>query len=488
MAQVEFNYNNAITIIQCNMQDKMFNIIQKFLLKCQKKLDDIFFLYDGQTLGKEKTFKEQANEMDKIRKKMNVIVKDKHVEQKALILEKSKYVICPECNECTRIIMRDNKISLYECKNGHRKDNILFNEFEKTQYINLSKIVCDNCKKTNKSETFENKFYICYSCKMNLCPLCKNSHNKTHDIIDYEQKDFICRSHHDIFISYCNDNNCKKDICTLCQKDHIGHKLIAYGDILPDIDKSEINKTKEKINEYKNNIKEVISKLNNYMEKLDSYYNIYSNIINNFDIRKRNYSIMQNVNDMINYNKNIIKNIDIIVNNKTINNILNNIVILESQNDKDKKSDKTNEKNDIDDEDDRKYSGPLIYDDGNIICNIVEQNLIIQYKDKKLCIMTDEFIKKKNTTTKNGFIKETVDINLTIDNNLKLFDKNPNKYFDNLKTYLNNNGDSAHLEDDEDEGVTYYCLITKKTIKELNELNKMFCLKEKDKKKFWPFK
>ena len=68
-------------------------------------------------------------------------------------------------------------------------------------------------------------------------------------------------------------------------------------------------------------------------------------------------------------------------------------------------------------------------------------------------------------------------MNLTIDNNLKLFDNNPIKYFDKLKIFLNNNGDSATLEHDQDEGVTYYCLITKKMIKEVNELNKKFCQK-----------
>ena len=131
---------------------------------------------------------------------------------------------------------------------------------------------------------------------MNLCPFCRNSHNKSHYIIDYEQKNFICRSHYNLYISYCNE--CKKDICTLCQKNHIGHNLIDYGNILPNIDKFEIiNQTKEKIIEYNNYIKEIISKLNSFTDQLDLYYNIYANIINNFDIIKINNSIIQNVND-----------------------------------------------------------------------------------------------------------------------------------------------------------------------------------------------
>ena len=34
----------------------------------------------------------------------------------------------------------------------------------------------------------ENKLYICLTCKIHLCPLCKNMHDKSHFIIDYEQK------------------------------------------------------------------------------------------------------------------------------------------------------------------------------------------------------------------------------------------------------------------------------------------------------------
>ena len=36
------------------------------------------------------------------------------------------------------------------------------------------------CKDKNKSNTLNNKFYICYECKINLCPLFKSKHDKTH--------------------------------------------------------------------------------------------------------------------------------------------------------------------------------------------------------------------------------------------------------------------------------------------------------------------
>ena len=55
-------------------------------------------------------------------------------------------------------------------------ENIKFNEFENKQGIDISQIKCDICKNKNKSNTFNNEMFICYECKMNLCPLCKSIH------------------------------------------------------------------------------------------------------------------------------------------------------------------------------------------------------------------------------------------------------------------------------------------------------------------------
>ena len=495
MVEVEFNYNYDNTIIQCNMKDKVKDIINRYLTKCQKKIDEVYFLYDGKELDEKKNFFEVTNKFDKSRKKMTVLVGDKEEKKNHKKLEKSKFIICPECNECIHIDIKDNKIFLYDCKNGHKKDNISFNEFEKTQYINLAKIVCDKCKNTDKSQTFENQFFICFNCKMNLCPLCKTTHSKFHYITDYEQKDFYCWTHHELFTSYCED--CKQDICTLCQSNHNGHKLIQFWNLLSNVELNEekLKKTKDKISEYKNNINKIISKLNDFMEQLDSYYNIYENIINYFDSSTRNYSIIKNLNYITNYNNNLMKNIDTIINDKNINKFLNSIMLSKlNQNEKKEietkgkeietkgkenetkgKENETKDKENKKKDEEEENTPPLIYDDGNVVCNIVKQNLILQYKDKKLCIMTDEIIKKKDVPTKNRLINETINVNFTIDNNLKLFDNDPIKYFDKLQKYLNKNGDKATTEFDQDEGVEYYCLISKKSISQLNELNEKFC-------------
>lgn len=313
---------------------------------------------------------------------------------------------------------------------------------------------------------------------MNLCPLCKNSHDKSHFITEYENKYFFCKNHYEMYISYCD--NCKKDICTLCEKMHANHKLIAYGSIIPDLSKfEEKNKEfKEKVSNYKNYIKAIISKLNYIIENLESYYNIYSTIINNFNIRNRNYSIIQNINYMNSYNNNFKNKIEQIINDESFRNTIDDIIEIIQNKEEAKTFSYLKDTSD---------GGPLIFDDGNIICNIVDQNLIIQYKDKKMVIMTTELIKKKDEETKNRLIKDSIRVNLAIQENLYLFDKNPIKYFNKLKEYLNKNGDLATTEFDQDEGVKYYCLITRKNIKEINEFNDRFCelRKEEKGKSFW---
>ena len=46
---------------------------------------------------------------------------------------------------------------------------------------------------------------------MNLCSLCKSIHDKSHIIINYENKNYICKEHNETFVKYCED--CKIDLC-----------------------------------------------------------------------------------------------------------------------------------------------------------------------------------------------------------------------------------------------------------------------------------
>ena len=67
-------------------------------------------------------------------------------------------------------------------------------------------------------------------------------------------------------------------------------------------------------------INEIINKLNHIKNEFEIYYKIVYNIINNFDFKKRNYQILNNINNISQYNKSIIVDINKVINEVSINN------------------------------------------------------------------------------------------------------------------------------------------------------------------------
>ena len=290
MVEVEFNYAGKITTIQSNINNNMKDIYKKFMNKSGKNIDDLIFIYSGSTIDDDTlTFIQLANSEDKKRNKMSIIVNDynNNIGDKNDNLKKSKTIICPKCQQNIKYVFRDYKITLFDCKNNHEIKDILLNEFEKTQLIDESKIICDECKDNDKSQTYENKFYTCVDCKENLCLLCKSkSPHDSHNIIDYDERNFICYTHNESYNSYCE--NCKMDLCLICEKDHKQHKTISYSELIPDskLLKTKLDKLRTKIDEYKNYIDEIIQKLNNVMKNFEIYYKINNYIIKSYEKKK----------------------------------------------------------------------------------------------------------------------------------------------------------------------------------------------------------
>ena len=178
MAQVEFQYNGINTVIQCKEDQTMYEICNIYISKSNINENNINYVYNGKggkQFDKNLTFNQIANSYDKTRKKMDILVIDNNTKDKddnALI--RSKNIICPDCGEDIKIKNIENyKIDLYECKNNHTMNKIPLDEFEKTQMINLKNIACNICKEKNKYNTYNNEFYKCNECNINICPLCK---------------------------------------------------------------------------------------------------------------------------------------------------------------------------------------------------------------------------------------------------------------------------------------------------------------------------
>ena len=120
MVEVNFNYEGINTNIQCEINDKIKDIINKFLIKINKNENtDLYYLYNGKKINEDLTFYEQANQIDKNRNKMNVIVYNGSEEpniKKEII---SKDIICLNCKEICLLDIKDYKINFHNCKNKH---------------------------------------------------------------------------------------------------------------------------------------------------------------------------------------------------------------------------------------------------------------------------------------------------------------------------------------------------------------------------------
>ena len=308
MVTIEFDECGIKTEIQTNEKITLNDIINKFCLKTKKNKDEIIFIYGGNIIDEKKTFVDLANSQDKERKKASIIIFNTNSssnKNKKL----SKYIICPTCSETTRFNINNFKIKLFDCVNKHVIDNLSFSNFNNTQLIDESKIICEICEKRNKAEAYQNLFYICKTCNKNMCPLCNSTHDKNHNRIEYGQKYFKCNLHNDFYFQYCKD--CKQNICLLCEKDHNNHNVISLGSVMPDINKLNENKNELRslIDKYKVGIQEIKNKLDDDINDMEAYYTLYLRLVEGYEIQNRNYQVLQNLNDLNKYNDDLLKNL-----------------------------------------------------------------------------------------------------------------------------------------------------------------------------------
>ena len=314
MAEVIFNFGGNKTKIQCDISDKMETIIQRFLIKAQKQLSNLklVYLYSGSCIKNELSFSEQANDLDKERKIMNILVTNEEDEDKIETISLQD-IACPICMENILIEIKNFKINLYDCKNKHKIENILLTEFEASQKIDLSKIICDICKSANKCNSYNNEFFICNKCNKNICPLCKLKHDPEHTIINYDDKNYLCQKHNDPFTKFCKD--CFENICIICESKHNGHNLFDLGKII--VDKNELLKVNENLKNIIDEIKLKVKRkylLDKIENRLNLYYKINKDYISNYNINKRNFHKLQNLNYLKNHNEKLVDDFNKIYN------------------------------------------------------------------------------------------------------------------------------------------------------------------------------
>ena len=95
-ALVIFTLNGIQTGIQCLINEKMRDIINRFNIKAKININKAQYLYNANQINLDMTFYEQANAYDKQRNTMNILV----YSNGSIIstnggLTKSKEIICP---------------------------------------------------------------------------------------------------------------------------------------------------------------------------------------------------------------------------------------------------------------------------------------------------------------------------------------------------------------------------------------------------------
>ena len=310
---ITFFYSGQPIDIHCSGKELMKDIIQKFCNKSKLDKKDIYCLFDGNLLDENITLENLLNTKNKETKNIILVYSYKEKGEMQPII-KSPQIICPQCKEIGIINLKNYKFSI-NCKNNHNIKNIFLKDFENTQKIDESKILCNICKQINKSISKQKKFFICLNCKIFLCTLCHSSHNGKHCIIDYDQKNYICYEHEQKFSSYCK--TCKKNLCIACQNNHLEHDTIYLGNLFPK--KNELMKRmdelKKNIDVLKEEIKNIIRILNKCTGYLTAFYIINNEINNSFNINSINYEKLNNIGE-INSNNEIFDDVNQIINAK----------------------------------------------------------------------------------------------------------------------------------------------------------------------------
>jgi len=164
MVTVEFQYQQRKSLIQANFSDTFETISQKFETKAEIKPNTVYYISNGQTLKKNDIIQNVMSEIDKSNNIMKVLVmsntKSDDLDNKKDHLAKSKDIICPKCFEPCKIEIKNYRIKLYDCKNGHETENIKYEDFMDTQKYDETKILCGKCKKMSKAEAYKKNFSI----------------------------------------------------------------------------------------------------------------------------------------------------------------------------------------------------------------------------------------------------------------------------------------------------------------------------------------
>ena len=314
MASLNFEFSGTLLVMQCKLEEKMKDIFNRYCSKTQKERNSLYFLFSGTKVEEEKLLSEVIGKAENA-KDIRILVYSSNPEKKEPKIVQSQFIRCPDCGEGILLGFEDYKINLSHCKNDHSTTGLFLDQFEKTQKIDITQIKCQVCndENQNKGETHKNVFYTCFTCNKNMCPLCRTSHNKSHNVVKYDEKNYYCNLHqNEKYVKFCN--NCKLNICLMCESEHENHSCKSFGSMMPKEQKIKIKlmEFKKEIDLFKEKVKSITSKLNKVVENLEEYYKINEVMLKNYNPSLKNYETLKNINQINNNIHNILDEIKFI--------------------------------------------------------------------------------------------------------------------------------------------------------------------------------
>ena len=325
---IQFVKDGKPAIIQTLSNEYFKNIFQKYCAKTSIDLKKFCFIYKGNKLDENLRVEDLNSKEDLIQIIVEEIKEgvvdstdsgDNPLSKFNPNLKPSKEIICPTCREECVIKVDQFKVSLEECHKGHKFSDMSLTDFNKTQFINESNIICDVCK-LNKA-TLNQNIYKCLTCNLSICSLCKLNHDKSHNYTDLGNEKYLCKAHAEKNIFYCED--CKEDICDLCAYDHYekDHKILYLKEVFEDIHiEDNFKDFVSKLEKCKKEMETILYKIKTVYNNLDIYYKIVNNVMTTYNERHKNYITVRSINNLNNFNKSIIDDIEKIVNESKIEN------------------------------------------------------------------------------------------------------------------------------------------------------------------------
>ena len=236
------------------------------------------------------------------------IQKNLHPKSMVHILDLLK---CPICKKiCLMNINREKLLFTFECTNNHKNLNNNKLKKSKTELSDSLYSFPSNLSDLNISKEYNFQIKQVNNIDNNT----SNITNETVQKLYITEKDILCQKHLNFkYISYCFE--CKKNLCSKCEEEHMNHNKINLNSIKPnDI---EVNLFKKNIKKKEKNLFDLIENIQNWKQELDkginilikimqNIFNLKEFIINNYDLKKNN----QNYNYIQNYNN--IKTLDFI--------------------------------------------------------------------------------------------------------------------------------------------------------------------------------